>query len=140
MPPSLFSLIRSIFPEIRTKFDKLEKAENDLGNKYNSQVEELRNQTDQVIRKKDIQMGRQLLSDIGSLFIGVTLIYQLIGFVQHHSRNFGQYAWKDANRARQLLNQGMEMVSNNPEVDSLHPLVCAVIELMDMPENEKPEF
>lgn len=118
----------------------MEKAENDLGNKYNSQVEELRNQTDQVIRKKDIQMGRQLLSDIGSLFIGVTLIYQLIGFVQHHSRNFGQYAWKDANRARQLLNQGMEMVSNNPEVDSLHPLVCAVIELMDMPENEKPEF
>ena len=126
--------------ELRTKFDKLEKANNDLGNKYNSQVEGLRNQTDQVIRKKDIQMGRQLLSDIDSLFIGVTLIYQLIGFVQHHSRNFGQYSWKDANRARQLLNQGMEMVSNNSEVDSLHPLVCAVIELMDMPENEKPEF
>ena len=118
----------------------MEKANNDLGNKYNSQVEGLRNQTDQVIRKKDIQMGRQLLSDIDSLFIGVTLIYQLIGFVQHHSRNFGQYSWKDANRARQLLNQGMEMVSNNSEVDSLHPLVCAVIELMDMPENEKPEF
>lgn len=130
----------SLEAELRTEFDRLEKANNDLGNKYNSQVKELRNQTDEVIRKKDIQMGRQVLDDINSLFIGVTLIYQLIGFVQHHSRNFGQYSWKDASRARQLLNQGMEMVGNNPEADSLHPLVCAVIELMDMPENEKPEF
>lgn len=130
----------SLEAELRTEFDRLEKANNDLGNKYNSQVKELRNQTDEAIRKKDIQMGRQVLDDINSLFIGVTLIYQLIGFVQHHSRNFGQYSWKDASRARQLLNQGMEMVGNNPEADSLHPLVCAVIELMDMPENEKPEF
>lgn len=125
---------------LRTEFDKLEKANNDLGNKYDRQVGELRSQTDIVIRKKDVQMGRQVLTDIHSLFIGVTLIYQLVGFVQYHSRNFGQYSWKDANRARQLLNQGMEMVNNNPIVDTLHPLVCAVIELMDMPENEKPEF
>lgn len=130
----------SLEAELRTKFDRLEKANNDLGNKYDSQIGELRSQTDMVIRKKYIQMGRQVLDDINSLFIGVTLIYQLIGFVQHHSRNFGQYSWKDVSRARQLLNQGMEMVSNNPEADSLHPLVCAVIELMDMPENEKPEF
>ena len=56
------------------------------------------------------------------------------------SQNFRQYAWKDANRARQLLNQGMEMVNNNPMVETLHPLVCAVIDVIDMPENEKPEF
>lgn len=130
----------SLEADLRTEFDRLEKANNELGNKYDSQVRELRSQTDMVIRKKDVQMGRQLLADINSLFISVTLIYQLIGFVQHHSQNFGQYAWKDANRARQLLNQGMEMVNNNPVVDTLHPLVCAVIDLMDMPENEKPEF
>lgn len=130
----------SLETELRSEFDKLEKANNDLGNKYDSQIMELRSQTDMVIRKKDVQMGRQVLDDINSLFIGVTLIYQLVGFVQHHSRNFGQFSWKDANRARQLLNQGMEIVNNNPTVDALHPLVCAVIELLDMPENEKPEF
>lgn len=130
----------SLETELRSEFDKLEKANNDLGNKYDSQIMELRSQTDMVIRKKDVQMGRQVLDDINSLFVGVTLIYQLVGFVQHHSRNFGQFSWKDANRARQLLNQGMEIVNNNPTVDALHPLVCAVIELLDMPENEKPEF
>ena len=63
-------------------------------------------------------------------FITVTLIYQLVGFVRHYSQNFRQYAWKDANRARQLLNQGMEMVNNNPMVETLHPLVCAVIDVI----------
>lgn len=130
----------SLEAELRSEFDKLEKANNDLGSKYDNQVEELRRQTDMVIRKKDVQMGRQVLADISSLFFAITLIYQLIGFVRHHSQNFGQYAWKDVNRARQLLNKGMEMVNNNPETETLHPLVCAVIDLMDMPENEKPVF
>lgn len=130
----------SIEAELRTEFDRLEKANNDLGNKYDSQVEELRRQTDMVIRKQDVQIGRQVLDDINSLFTDVTLIYQLINFVRHYSRNFGQYAWKDGNRARQLLNQGMDMVNSNPTVDALHPLACAVIELMDMPENKKPEI
>lgn len=130
----------SIEAELRTEFERLEKANNDLGNKYDNQVKVLRGQTDIVIRQKEVQMGRQVLADINSLFITVTLIYQLIGFVQHYSHNFKQYAWKDVNRARQLLNQGMEMVNNNPVVETLHPLVCAVIDMMDIPENEKPEF
>lgn len=130
----------SMEAELRTEFDRLEKANNDLGNEYDNQVKELRRQTDVVIRQKDVQMGRQVLSDINSLFITVTLIYQLVGFVQHHSQNFRQYTWKDVNRARQLLNQGMEMINNNPVVETLHPLVCAVIDMMDVPENEKPEF
>lgn len=124
--------------ELRANFDKMEKANNELGNKYDNQVEELRHQTDMVIRQKDVQLGRQVLADIDSLFISVTLIYQLIGFVQHYSQSFVQYSWKDVNRARQLLNQGMEIISNNPEIDTLHPLVCAVIDLLDIPENEKP--
>ena len=130
----------SIVDELSTEFDSLLKENSDLGCKYDNQVEELRRQTDVVICQKDVQVGRQVLADINSLFITVTLIYQLVGFVRHYSQNFRQYAWKDANRARQLLNQGMEMVNNNPMVETLHPLVCAVIDVIDMPENEKPEF
>ena len=124
--------------ELRANFDKMEKANNELGNKYDNQVEELRHQTDMVIRQKDVQLGRQVLADIDSLFISVTLIYQLIGFVQQYSQSFVQYSWKDVNRARHILNKGMEIISNNPEIDTLHPLVCAVIDLLDIPENEKP--
>ena len=126
--------------ELREEFDRLEKANNDLGNKHDDQVAELRRQTDMAIRKQDVQMGRQVLDEINSVFVGVTLIYQLVGFVRHHSTNFGQYKWKDAGRARQLLNQGLDIINNDPSVESLHPLVCAVIDLMDVPLSEKPQF
>lgn len=126
--------------ELREEFDRLEKANNDLGNKHDDQVAELRRQTDMAIRKQDVQMGRQVLDEINSVFVGVTLIYQLVGFVRHHSTNFGQYKWTDAGRARQLLNQGLDIINNNPTVESLHPLVCAVIDLMDVPLSEKPTF
>jgi len=127
----------SIENQLREEFDKLEKANNDLGNKYDSQVEDLRKQTDIAIRQKNADMGRQVLSDIRSVFVGVTLIYQLVGFVRHYSSDFNQYKWKDASRARQLLNQGMQIIGNNPNEGELHPLVCQVIELLDEPESEK---
>ena len=126
--------------ELREEFDRLEEANNDLGNKYDAQVAELRRQTDMAIRKQDVQMGHQVLSEIKSLFVAVTLIYQLIGFIRHHSSNFGQYKWTDAGRARSLLNQGQKIINNNPTVDELHPLVVAVIDLMDAPDNQKPRF
>ena len=126
--------------EIRSEFDRLEDANNRLGNKYDQQVEELRRQTDMAIRKKDVQMGHQVLEEINSLFVGVTLIYQLIGFIKHHSANFGHYKWIDANRARQLLSQGQDIIANNPNVDDLHPIVCSVIDLLDVPVGEKPVF
>lgn len=126
--------------ELRDEFDKLEKANNELGNNYDAQVEELCKQTDMVIRKKDVQMGRQVLEEINSLFVAVTLIYQCIGFIRHYSTNFNKYRWHDANRARQLLNQGQEMINSDPSIESLHPLVCSVIELLDEPEGKKPKM
>lgn len=126
--------------ELRSEFERLDKANNELGNNYDEQVNELRSQVDTVIRKKDVQMGRQVLDEINSLFVGVTLIYQLVGFVRHHHANFNRFKWKDANRARQLLNQAIDMINNNPSVDDLHPLVCTVIDLMDEPQSKKPKF
>lgn len=130
----------SVEAELREKFDRLEKANNDLGNKHDAQVAELRHQTDMAIRKQDVQMGRQVLDEINALFVSVTLIYQLIGIIRHNSANFGQQRWKDAGRARTLLNQGQEIINNNPTVDALHPIVIAIIDLMDVPTSEKPQF
>ena len=68
----------AIESELRSEYDKLEKANNDLGNKYDSQVAEVRNQVDQAIRKKDVVVGRQVLEVVEQLFVAVTYIYQLI--------------------------------------------------------------
>ena len=125
----------SIEAEIREEFDRLEKANNELGNKYDQQVAAVRSQVDSVIRSKDVRQGRTVLDDINSLFVAVTLIYQLIGFIDFHLRNFNSIQWKDANRARQLLQQGKEIAATNPSESTLHPVVRSVIDLMiDKPE------
>lgn len=123
--------------ELREEFDRLEKAQNDLGNEKTAQiVEQLRSQTDQAIRSKDVKVGRNTLEQINSLFIHLTLLYQCMGFIEHYNRNFASVKWNDVSRARQLLNKGLETMNNNPSVDTLHPIVCAIIDLM--PADQKP--
>lgn len=119
--------------EIREEFDRLEKANNDLGNKYDKQVAAVRSQVDMAIRSKDVRQGRAVLDDINSLFVAVTLIYQLMGFIDYHLKNFNSIQWKDANRARQLLQQGKEIAATNPSESTLHPIVRSVIDLMIEP-------
>lgn len=119
--------------EIREEFDRLEKANNDLGNKYDKQVAAVRGQVDMAIRSKDVRQGRAVLDDINGLFVAVTLIYQLMGFINYHLKNFNSIQWKDANRARQLLQQGKEIAATNPSESTLHPIVRSVIGLMIEP-------
>lgn len=119
--------------EIREEFNRLEKANNGLGNKYDKQVAAVRSQADMASRSKDIRQGRAVLDDINSLFVAVTFIYQLMGFIDYHLKNFNSIQWKDANRARQLLQQGKEIAATNPSESTLHPLVRSVIDLMIEP-------
>lgn len=119
--------------EIREEFDRLERADNDLGNKYDKQVAAVRSQVDMAIRSKDVRQGRAVLDDINSLFVAVTLIYQLMGFIDFHLKNFNSIQWKDSNRARQLLQQGKEIAATNPSESTLHPIVRSVIDLMIEP-------
>lgn len=124
--------------EIREEFDRLEKANNDLGNKYYKQVAAVRSQVDMAIRSKDVRQGRAVLDDINSLFVAVTLIYQLIGFIDWHLKSFNAVQWRDSNRARQLLQQGREIAATNPSENTLHPIVRSVIDLMVEPPVDGP--
>lgn len=117
--------------ELREEFDRLEKAQNELGNEKTAQlVKQLRQQTDQVIRAKDAKLGHEVLEQITALFFSLTLVYQCMGFIRHYNDRFGAVQWKNSARARQLLNQGLENINNNPSVEVLHPIVCNLIELM----------
>ncbi len=127
----------SLDAELREEFRRLEKANNELGNEYDAQVEELRKQTEQAIRSKDVKVARSVLENINGLFVQVTLIYQLIAIIRNFNEDFNRTPWKNAARARQLVNQGAELINTNPTVDSLRPICVAVIDLMDKPESEK---
>ena len=117
--------------EIREEFERLEKADDELGNERSHQlVNQLRNQTDQVIRSQNVLMGRDVLEQINRVYFQLTMIYQCMGLIRDCNNNFGRFRWKDANRARQLVNQGMAAMANQPTVEQLQPIAAELVGLM----------
>ena len=53
------------------------------------------------------------------------------------NNNFGRFRWKDASRARQLVNQGMAIMGNNPTVEQLQPIAAQLINLMPLDQQEE---
>lgn len=123
--------------ELKEEFYRLEKANKDLGNDRSMQVvNQLRNQLEEVLKTQDIKLGKALAEEIHSVFFQLTLVFQLINFIRQHNQNFGSYHWQDSNRARQLLNEGLQKIGENPTREDLHPIVIDLINLL--PNEEKP--
>ena len=123
--------------ELKDVFYRLEKAQKELGNDQTARaVDELRRQLDEVLRAKDEKLGHTLLEEIERLFIQLTYIYQLINVIQQHNNNFGYYNWRNPQQARQILNEGMQIIASNPTVERLHPIVRRIFDLL--PDNQRP--
>lgn len=125
--------------ELREEFDRLEQAQNDLGNdKTNSIVTQLRKQVDLVIKAKDVTMGREVLEQVNALFMHLTMLYQCIGFVRHYNDHFSSVAWKDASHAHSLINSALSIIGDNPTIEKLQPVVVQLIKLLPDGEVDGP--
>ena len=123
--------------KLKEEFYRLEKAQKELGNEQTAKaVNELRRQLDEVLRAKDEKLGHTLLEEIEGLFVQLTFIYQLINVVQQHNNNFGHYNWRNPQQARQILNEGMQIIASNPTVERLHPIVRRIFDLL--PDDQRP--
>lgn len=122
--------------ELREEFDKLEKAQDDLGNERSAQlVDQLRTQTDNAIRSKNVQVGREVLEQVTRLFFELTILFQCMGFIRYCNERFASLHWKDSLRARQLVNRGMEQINNNPTTERLRSIAAELSELR-LPEED----
>lgn len=123
--------------ELREEFERLEKAQNNLGNDKSAQlVNQLRTQTDSAIRTKNAHVGRDVLEQIHNLFFQLTMIYQCMGIIRDCNDRFATIRWKDSSRARQLVNRGMEQINNNPTTEELRQIAVELLRLM--PNDEVP--
>lgn len=122
--------------KLREEFTKLETAQNELGNdKTATIVSQLRIQVDEVIRTKDVKLGREVLDNITSLFVHLTMVYHCIALIRHYNSRFSEVRWKDTSHARQLINRGLEEMSDQPSKEKLQPIASAIINLL--PDEEK---
>lgn len=123
--------------ELKEEFYRLEKVNKDLGNDRSTQVvNQLRSQLEEVLKTQDIKLGKALAEEIHAVFFQMTLVYQLINFIRQHNQYFASYNWKDSPRARQLLNDGLQQIGENPTTEDLHPIVVDLINLL--PNDERP--
>lgn len=116
---------------LREEFDRLESAQHDLGNEKTGQlVNQIRTQVDNVIRAQDTKLAHEVLEQITSLFVHLTMVYQCMGLINDCHRRFGSIRWKDSSRARQLINNGLEKINDHPSAETLLPIVRELINLM----------
>jgi len=124
--------------ELREKFDRLEQAQNELGNEHTAEmVNQIRGQVDDVVRERNAKLGREVLDQINSLFFQLTLPYQCIALVRYCHDHFDTIHWKDPSRAHQLVHEGLDEIADKASVDKLSPICRALRELM--PRDEVPD-
>ena len=117
--------------ELRDEFKHVEKAQEELGNDKSAQlVNQLRTQTDNAIQTKNVQMGRQVLEQVRSLYIQLTMLYQCRDIIRYCNNRFDTLRWKDSSRARQLTNRGMEQINNNPTTEGLRQIAAELLSLL----------
>jgi molecular chaperone DnaK len=122
---------------LRGMFDELEKDNQKYGNAQTTQmIEQLRHNVDEVIRSKNVEMARELYDQLWAFDYKIAEVEFFVVWILDWQRQFNQKTWKDRNRARSLINQGLEIIQNQPTTEKLRPIVDGLISLL--PDDEKP--
>lgn len=122
--------------EIRREFDELEKSDSEKGNEEcHTAVRQLRSQIEQVVNTKNVQLGKEVLEQIRNVFFNLNMLDIIIAMFSHWKNDFNVLQWRNSPRARQLLNQGIGIINDNPSVEKLRPIAIQMFELL--PEDEQ---
>lgn len=140
--PKVEQELKDAFYELEDLIEKIKTNSDDEDlnmDKVEAHIQEYRKTIEQIIKDKNTKEAKYLISEIGRLDFNlrnaVTGNAMDVQFLQHLNESFNTYHWKDANRARQLLNQGMQMATNG-NTSGIRNILVQVIGLM--PDNENP--
>ena len=136
--------------ELQSAFYELEDLikiikSNDLDDKLNmdkveAHIQEYKKTIEQIIKEQNTKQAKVLISEIDSL--DFNLRNAVTGnaidtqYLKNIDSDFNLYHWKDRNKARQLINQGLQLASAGNTV-AIRPILIQLIALM--PVDEKPE-
>jgi molecular chaperone DnaK len=102
-------------------------------------MQDFKQKIDAVIRDKNRGEAKELISEMSSMDFelcnAVTGNAMDVKYLQYLNSNFSTYHWKNAAKARQLINQGLQMAANGN--NNVRPILVEVVRLI--PENELPK-
>lgn len=140
--PKVEEELKEAFYELEDLIEKI-KNNNDDENlnvkQIDAHLEEYRKKVEHIVKEKNIKEAKELIREIGQLDFelrnAVTGNAMDVQFLRHFNDGFSSFHWKDANKARQLLNQGLQMATNG-NTSGIRPILQQLVSLL--PDNEKP--
>ena len=106
--------------------------------KIERHIQEYKKKIELIIKGKDIKEAKNLISEIGQLDFelrsAVTGNAMDVQYLQQINGSFDTYKWKDRNKARQLINQGLQLAMSG-NTTAIRPILVQIIDLM--PDDEK---
>ena len=140
--PKVEEELKEAFYELEDLIEKIKRNADD-GNlnikQIESHLEEYRKKVEHIVKEKNIKEAKELTREIGQLDFelrnAVTGNAMDVQFLRHINDTFNSYHWKDATKARQLVNQGLQMATNG-NTSGVRNILIQIIGLM--PDNEKP--
>ena len=123
---------------LRGMFEETEKDNRKYGNDQTTQIlNQLRASVDNVIRTKNIEMAKELYDQLWAFDFKLAEVEFYIAWIVGWQRDFNMKSWTDRSRARVLINQGVEIIQNQPTAERLKPVIDGLIALL--PESERPD-
>ena len=127
--------------ELKDVFYRLEKTNKEFGNEKTIEiVEQFKEQIPEVIKEKNVKLAQELIDNMRSLDFalidqGLGAKFE-IGLIYGFNEDFDLLDWTNSNRARQLINQGMQIANDKPTKEKLRPIVIELYKLL--PKHQKP--
>ena len=142
--PKVEEELKDAFYELEDLIEKIKRNADD-GNlnikQIESHLEEYRKKVEHIIKEKNIKEAKELTREIGQLDFelrnAVTGNAMDVQFLRHINDTFNSYHWKDANKARQLVYQGLQMAVNG-NTSGIRNILVQIIGLMPVDERPKP--
>jgi len=127
--------------ELKDIFYHIEKTNKDFGNdKTSNIVEQFKEQIPEIIKEKNVKVAQEMIDNMRQL--DFALVDQGLGakleimLLKNFHDDFDTLDWKDIGRARMILDEGLQLVANNPSKQALREVVIELYNLL--PEVQKP--
>jgi molecular chaperone DnaK len=141
--PKVEKELKDAFYEIQDLISKIKENDDDENlnmDMVEAHIQEYKKTIEQIITDRNIREAKHLISEIGSLDFNlrnaVTGNAMDVQFLRHLNDSFSSFHWRDPNKARQLVNQGLQLATAG-KTSAIRPILVELIGLM--PEGERPE-
>lgn len=141
--PKVEQELKNAFYELEALIEKIINNGDDEKiklSKVEEYIEEYKKKVELIINDKNVKAAKELTTEIGQLDFELRNIVtgnaMEVQILREINDDFASIRWRNPSKARQLVNQGMQMVING-STRELRPVLIEIFSLM--PEDQKPK-